>query len=119
MEHLRIIIWQFEALKDLFKQVMNSVRDEGLAIQKRSPAAVHYTGPATYRETCFMNVQVWMVDSTFISIDQMKACKQNQGGFMSMAEVELLRLFNRAQEIANERKERVMDGGEGDNEAEM
>jgi ribosomal protein L16/L10AE len=106
-------------LKDLFKQVMNSVGDEGLVTQKKAPAALHYAGPATHWEPGFVNVQIWMVEPMFVSNDQMKACRQNREGFMSMEQGVLLRVFNRAQEVANKRKEEPMDGGEGDDEAEM
>ena len=95
------------------------VADEGLVAQKKAPAALHYTGPATYREPGLMNVQVWMVDPTLISHDQMRGCKQNRGAFMNMEAGVLLRMFTRAQEIAKERKERPADGGDGDDEGEM
>ena len=119
VDSLHIIILEFEALKGLFKQVTMYVADEGLLVQKKAPAALHYAGPATHREPGFMNVQVWMVDPTLISNDQMKACKQNRGAFMNMEAGVLLRVFTRAQEIAKERKEWPVDGGDGDDEEEM
>ena len=106
-------------MKGLFKQVTVYVADEGLVAQKKAPATLHYSGPATHREPGFMNVQVWMVDPTIISPDQMKSCKQNREAFMNMEEGVLLRVFTKAQEVAKGRKEWSMDGGDGGDEGEM
>ena len=97
---------------------MNSAGKEGLVAQKRVPVALHYAGPFTNREPGFMNVQVWMVDPIMVGDDKLKGCRQSREGFVSM-EAMLVQVFNRAQEIAKDRKERSMDGGDGDDEAEM
>ena len=44
--------------------------------------------------------------------------RQSWEVFVSM-EGTLVKVFNRAQEIAKDRKERSMDGGDSDDEAEM
>ena len=86
--------------------------------QKRVPAALHYAGPFTNREPGFINVQAWMVDPIIVGDDKLRGCRQSREGFVDM-EGTLVKVFNRAQEIAKERKERSMDGGDGDDEAEM
>ena len=86
--------------------------------QKRVLAALHYAGPFTNQEPGFINIQAWMVDPIIVGDDKLKGCRQSQEGFVNM-EGMLVKVFNQAQEIAKDRKEWSMDGGDNDDEAEM
>lgn len=89
------ISWfQFEALKDLAKVVVNSreVRS-AVAAPKKAPATSQYRGPLTSRRPVSMkNIQDWMVDPV-VALDDLATCKKNREPPFTPTTIQTLKLL--------------------------